>query len=335
MIGLVRHIEYLLLHNERVVVPGLGCFAVDYCEARLLPDGNSMLPPVRKIVFDASDSGDGDLLLQSVMRAGFMSCDEAREAIAGEVKSIHDNLVQTHEYSFGRLGQLVWKEGSVSFRAADDNPFEYPRFGFAPVELLSSEEQPVQEEANIPVAEPERSTDRIYISFHRRTLRAAAVAAAVIVFLLMLSKPINTPDTTASYAGVLSTELFEKTTEAPEEETFAISLPGGTLDERSAHAAVVKGETSLVQPEVQQPATANDSYYIIVASLPSKNLAEKQIECFRQQGNTAELHIYETPRKARLYIASFGNFKEAHQYLSRLVKEQPLFANAWIMNADN
>ena len=98
----------------------------------------------------------------------------------------------------------------------------------------------------------------------------------------------------------------------------------------SQQTAPAAKETTVITADA--PATA-DTYYIIVSSLPSKRLAEKQIECFRQQGVACDLHIYETARKARLYVASFNNFEEARQYLSQLVKEQPLFENAWIMNA--
>lgn len=64
-------------------------------------------------------------------------------------------------------------------------------------------------------------------------------------------------------------------------------------------------------------------------------MAEKQIECFHRQGVSADLQIYETARKSRLYVASFDDFDEARRYHSRLVQEQPLFANAWIMRAGN
>ena len=95
----------------------------------------------------------------------------------------------------------------------------------------------------------------------------------------------------------------------------------------------VEAEAAHPATTVTEAGTTANTYYIIVSSLPSKRLAEQQIECFRQQGISCDLHIYETPRKARLYVASFGNFDEARQYLSQLVREQPLFENAWIMNA--
>ena len=325
MIELARHIEYLLLHNDRVSVPGLGVFTVTYREARLLPDGSSFLPPVRSIGFLPGETGDDERLLRSVMRAGFLSYDEAREALDGEVDSIRRAIEADGEYRLGRLGRFVQRDGGVRFCADEANFVEYPRFGFAPVEVNLLEEPEVENE--VAVVEEAKTPDRIYISFPRRTLRAVAVAAAVIVFLLMLSKPVHTPDTTVNYAGLLSAELF-----GTANDTAQLLDEGDVPDTRaeSQQTAPAAKETTVITADA--PATA-DTYYIIVSSLPSKRLAEKQIECFRQQGVACDLHIYETARKARLYVASFNNFEEARQYLSQLVKEQPLFENAWIMNA--
>ena len=84
MIGIARHIEYLLLHHGRVTLPGIGTFAVNYREARLLPDGSSFLPPVRSVEFHPDECGDDERLLRSVMRSRFIFRDEAARAIADE-----------------------------------------------------------------------------------------------------------------------------------------------------------------------------------------------------------------------------------------------------------
>ena len=98
---------------------------------------------------------------------------------------------------------------------------------------------------------------------------------------------------------------------------------------------IAAGEEDVLETAVHDIEIARNTYYIIVASLPSKQMAEKQIECFHRQGVSADLQIYETARKSRLYVASFDDFDEARRYHSRLVQEQPLFANAWIMRAGN
>ena len=175
-------------------------------------------------------------------------------------------------------------------------------------------------------------------------MRAAAVAAAIIVFLLMLSKPINTPDTTANYAGLLSAELFGQADTTTDEavvndfeSVLGIDEMPDTIAAGEENVLEEDKNTDLGTEEEKEGSTyfARNTYYIIVASLPSKQMAEKQIECFHRQGVSADLQIYETARKSRLYVASFDDFDEARRYHSRLVQEQPLFANAWIMRAGN
>lgn len=327
MIGIARHIEYLLLHHGRVTLPGIGTFAVDYREARLLPDDSSFLPPVRRVEFYPDECGDDERLLRSVMRAGFISRDEAARAIADEADAIHRAVEAGSDYRLGRLGRFVLHNGQIDFQVNETNFVEYPRLGFAPVEVQPLEEPEAENETAVTVED--KTPDRIYISFPRRILRAAAVAAAAIVFLLMLSKPINTPDTTVNYAGVLSAELFGPSS------TVQASVDEAVVDTTTLAPNTVSVEAEAAHPAttVTEAGTTANTYYIIVSSLPSKRLAEQQIECFRQQGISCDLHIYETPRKARLYVASFSNFDEARRYLSQLVREQPLFENAWIMNA--
>lgn len=327
MIGIARHIEYLLLHHGRVTLPGIGTFAVDYREARLLPDDSSFLPPVRRVEFYPDECGDDERLLRSVMRSRFIFRDEAARAIADEADAIRRAVEAGSDYRLGRLGRFVLHNGQIDFQVNETNFVEYPRLGFAPVEVQPLEEPEAENETAVTVED--KTPDRIYISFPRRILRAAAVAAAVIVFLLMLSKPINTPDTTVNYAGVLSAELFGPSS------TVQASVDEAVVDTTTLAPDAVSVEAEAAHPAttVTEAGTTANTYYIIVSSLPSKRLAEQQIECFRQQGISCDLHIYETPRKARLYVASFGNFDEARQYLSQLVREQPLFENAWIMNA--
>lgn len=327
MIGIARHIEYLLLHHGRVTLPGIGTFAVDYREARLLPDDSSFLPPVRRVEFYPDECGDDERLLRSVMRSRFIFRDEAARAIADEADAIRRAVEAGSDYRLGRLGRFVLHNGQIDFQVNETNFVEYPRLGFAPVEVQPLEEPEAENETAVTVEN--KTPDRIYISFPRRILRAAAVAAAVIVFLLMLSKPINTPDTTVNYAGVLSAELFGPSS------TVQASVDEAVVDTTTLAPNTVSVEAEAAHPAttVTEAGTTANTYYIIVSSLPSKRLAEQQIECFRQQGISCDLHIYETPRKARLYVASFGNFDEARQYLSQLVREQPLFENAWIMNA--
>ncbi len=342
MIGWIRHIEYLLLHNDRVAVPGLGCFEVIHHEARLLPDGCSFLPPTRSIAFEAGEGTENDLLVCSWMRACFISRDEALVEIAEEVARLRQQLESEQCCQLDRLGVLVNEDGVIAFRSGEENRVEHSRFKWEPLTMAPlsdslEEAEPVVTDEYVEEESQHESTDRIYISFSRRFARVASVAAAVILFMLMVSRPVDTPDTTSHYAGVLSAELFAQSDEPVVCETDLwepLAVPEETVVQSTPVASVQAEESVLpIEPVQSQvaPVKTGRNYYIIVGSLPNKRLAEKQIECFRQQGVSAELMIHESPNKARLYIASFDKIGEAQKYLAQLVKEQTIFANAWIM----
>ena len=52
MIDIAQHIEYLLLHHDCVVVPGLGAFIVNDENARYDSGSHSFMPPVRTVGFN-------------------------------------------------------------------------------------------------------------------------------------------------------------------------------------------------------------------------------------------------------------------------------------------
>ena len=133
MIGIARHIEYLLLHYGRVTLPGIGTFAVDYREARLLPDDSSFLPPVRRVEFYPDECGDDERLLRSVMRSRFISRDEAARAIADEADAIRRAVEAGSDYRLGRLGRFVLPNRQIDFQVHETNFVEIPRLVFAPV----------------------------------------------------------------------------------------------------------------------------------------------------------------------------------------------------------
>ncbi len=338
MIGWMRHIEYLLLHNDNVAVPGLGCFRVIHHEARLLSDGSSFLPPARSIIFEEGEGRSDDWLVRSWMRARFISREEALSEITGEVANLRRELESKHRCDLGRLGTLVKESGVITFQSSKQNAVEYTRFGLAPLTTTPLGENSVEEEEGaVNIAEGamwQKNPERIYISFSRRFARVASVAAAVIFFLLMVSRPVDSPDAMSHYAGLLSAELFTPSDQSVEGDSPELWEPLPVVETTVQPLAKADSiqQQQPVEPQSQSAVSAKrGNYYIVVASLPTRSLAEKQIECFRQQGVTDELSVHESPHKARLYVASFDKIGEAQQYLARLVKEQALFANAWIM----
>ena len=66
MISIVQHIEYLMMYNDCVVVPGWGALIANYAPSQL--QGDTMLKPRRSIGFNPSITHNDGLLATSIAR---------------------------------------------------------------------------------------------------------------------------------------------------------------------------------------------------------------------------------------------------------------------------
>ena len=64
MIELAKHIEYLLLENDCVVIPSLGGFIAHYQPAHYEESEGIFLPPIRSIGFNPQLTMNDGLLVQ-------------------------------------------------------------------------------------------------------------------------------------------------------------------------------------------------------------------------------------------------------------------------------
>ena len=86
MIKLGRHIEILLLDNDRVIVPQFGGFTAHYVNAQCEVSTNFFYPPLRTLGFNPQLTINDSLLAQSYIEAYDISYPEAIRRIEGEVE---------------------------------------------------------------------------------------------------------------------------------------------------------------------------------------------------------------------------------------------------------
>ena len=76
MLTIVRHIEYLLEHNDCVVVPGFGAFIGNIQSAKEDTTGQ-LLPPCRVLGFNNAITHNDGVLANSIMRRDGVSYEKA------------------------------------------------------------------------------------------------------------------------------------------------------------------------------------------------------------------------------------------------------------------
>ena len=147
-----------------------------------------------------------------------------------------------------------------------------------------------------------------------RTLRYAA--AAVLLFgMLIISPEVNDVKRTGS-ANLVSLSFLK----APEASPVVEVEP-----ELIESSELVEAELTTV--EVVSAVT--ESFHVIVASLPTKESADKYCEFLKGQ-NFESAHVLDPVRTYRISIKSFSDRGEAIQFMQELRKTDERFVTSWV-----
>lgn len=215
MIDLSRHIEFLLLRHDCVIVPGWGALLCQYVGASRCDVTGQMMPPSRVITFNpALDHNDG-LLVNSVMRRHGLGYDAAMKAVGDEVDTMRHQLSAQGEVGLGRIGYFRQSDnGTTPLFTQLDGGLATARYSSLPALRLKPVIEMARQEAETSDVDNEKI---IKVSLGHRVLRIAASIAVILGLGIALSTPIvHSLDTDINYASVSTpAKSVEKTVAQP------------------------------------------------------------------------------------------------------------------------
>lgn len=319
----IEHIEYLLTRNDCVVVPGWGTWVVQYDHA-LFDGSHSLVPPRRWLSFNASLKHNDGMLAHSLMLADGCTYDEAMARITGEVECWEAALRDHGSVVLGNIGGFEQQQDASMLFTESPHSVANVALALLPVITL----QPLacsQETDDEPAQWQQPLRPRLVV----RALKAVASVAAIVAVLLFISTPIDHTPAGTDYASMVAAELFAA---APADiPAPASSVASEAAPQHSSVTATVASCRETTASVAEVPADALPRYILVVGSLPSHRLAEKQIEQFRASGVTVPIHIYEHGGKARLYIEGYNTMNEAQGRLNAITSDpHSPFVGIWI-----
>lgn len=166
----------LILDNDRVALPGVGCFVAEIVPASFSDKGYTINPPYRKLYF-RSKPDDGELLVKLYAKSNGVAEEDARRILTEFLAEMRDILFTRKVIVFPGLGRLRATRENNLFFVADEALDIYPEgFGLEPLSLKTHKEteqelsatmdelgdilgsgtvdEPVAEPVTEPVAEP-------------------------------------------------------------------------------------------------------------------------------------------------------------------------------------
>ncbi len=306
---IVQHIAYLLRSHDCVVVSGIGAFIARRINAHIDTENGLMYPPSRMLGFNSEIEHDDGLLASSVARQMNVSYDQALKTVATEADALRCQLINTGEIALPRIGLLRRdQEGRITFEPFENNVVSSPYLGLRPIKI-----------APVKAASPAKETHpglaaNIRPRVHRR-IKAAASVALLICMGALLTTPVDLNQAQLASLGISVSEPENAlNTETEEEEVFDFEIRQASPSARLSIALPAEKPAPAKSHITVTPSTVTekeDNYYLIVASLPTEQLAEKFIAT---EGNPS-LGILQKDGRYRVYAATGSTQSETWEQL--------------------
>lgn len=312
MISLIPHIEYLMMRNDCVVVPGWGALVANHAPAQL--NESHIGKPSRLIGFNPSITHNDGLLATSLTRRHGMSYDKACELIATNVAGFGRQLATGTEVAFGHIGYFKLDENAkmqfvptMQYNACDEF------FGLQQFEFTTLS----QADAAGEFAPASRS------AFLRKSMKAAASIGALIGIGLLLSTPVIVDRQSQSASLNLATVKTKPTT--------ITVKPAAATTAADNKIAVVDNAVDV--PAIDEPSAFNEgmpcdengTYYLVINSCKKQHQATTLIKQYGSHGIKAKaLH------RGNFYhlVVAQSNSKQELFKAKKLLPEK--YRKAWV-----
>lgn len=309
MISMIEHIEYLMLSNDCVVVPGFGAFIAQYTSSHNCAQNSAFTSPKRSISFNASINHNDGLLANSIAKKASIPYAEALKQIEKSTTICRQALSDGSEVPFGRLGFFINNgEGHIEFipfhhELANDDFFGLQSFSF-PTLAERNAQVAAEETVSETYSEPEINIGRRKWFSHK-----AVQIAASIVMLVCLTFALSTPI------------IVDK----PTHQLATLNVPTPTMPKHK----VVKAEEISQQKQVEaasekKEANSNGRYAIIICSL------KKQSQVAQYFQENKDINPANVIKKNGYYMIYF-NRGDNYQELVKEAKQMPKpYTEFWI-----
>ncbi|MSS17216.1 HU domain-containing protein [Sodaliphilus pleomorphus] len=331
MISIIEHIEYLIMSNDCVVVPGWGAFIAQYSASTYIPIASMLRQPSRKIGFNASITHNDGLLANSIVRRHNISYEQANEIIDSNVAIYRQLLESGSELPFGHMGYfMVNAEGNCEF-----SPFEHDTtcndafFGLAPVSILPLEQLLAQQEnraGEAPVVSTTASNDEQRQGrrgwFSSRAVKIAASIAMLLALGVLFSTPIavhnnqqmaslNVPKVEKPKPAVIATPVKHKIVQPQRVQALPVEVKLKTDSKPEATTA-----THRVDDISTLKNDNSGKYYLVICTLSSQKQVDQFFAANAELRNQAK--VQQKRGKYRIYIARSNNYGELLEKAQRL-----------------
>ncbi|MBO5052637.1 MAG: SPOR domain-containing protein [Muribaculaceae bacterium] len=341
----LKHIEFLATNHDCVIIPGLGAI-VAHAETSVYDEMTSCWSvPGRSYMFNGALNINDGLLISSVARANSISHERARMIVEEDVMSMTRQLKVDNLLSLGRLGDLmIGEDGRMVFSPMNEDALTpgvtwYPKvYSRKTVDMQYVDTEIIADNHGI-----------MHLSPVKRFVRVAAMIAILVGLGITLSTPIKVDNVAyASLSGPKITSPKVVTLNKPDNNDATkiqnLNVSKDVNIEKGDNLRSAKGNKELV--DVTQPtddlksATSicampvelrndeKDSYCLVIASLKTREGAQKFISMEKPHNPDLPMYVIEQKGHYRVYVATGAT--EAQALKAAYDKRVQRYKGVWV-----
>ena len=364
---LVKHIEYLLLQHDCVIIPDFGGFVLQSMSAIYSDNEHSFTPTRKEIVFNPTLTHNDGLLVESYMQKYSVDFEKAQQIVRKDIAEMKGIISDYSELQLGKIGLFIKEDERLFFMPDKKNDvffstwsYGLPVFHYIPlsarsmVTYISVGAGPNSGDLVSPVKLEKNSRNVMYsIPVTRTFLHVVATAVAAILLFLFISTPVSDVNK-ASYSAsfvpqeimpkVLTDEIvsgafskspdmaYNNATVSSEKKEYTSESNSITAKPASSTAKPASSKTSSA---ISSPSKTGEAtmYYVVICSFINKVQTQAYIKGLKGSKEAATADILVRDGRARGYAKSFTNKKDAQSYLDELHKN-PKHKDAWIYHGN-
>ena len=358
VIELNRHIEILLLSSDCVIVPDLGGFMTHHVDARYDDEDNMFVPPLRTLGFNPQLTMNDSLLAQSYIEAYDINYPEAIRRIEAEVTELKQQLYNDGFYEMTGIGVLSLNEDRhIVFEPCEAGLLTPSLYGLGAFEMLPLDEktnsQIVQVATQLPITDDSTKSIRTTTKDGEKAiivkmswLRNAAIAAAIIIFLLLTPTIINNIGTETQQPSMSEVDLLplpNKAVEPKKLDTSAVNIKHDSIETPAVEENVSSADTTKIESAdtnalkaeaiaktTSEPIAEKETgYCLVLASQVAQQGAENLVSQMKQHGyEDTRVNINKNVR--RVVYGHYPSQDAAYQALNKLRNSSSDFDEAWV-----
>ena len=328
------YIAYLLTKHECVAIQGFGAFVVSKMERKRRREETFLCPPFYLLGFNPAIKHNDGLLVNTIAKGRKISYQESYLQIHQYVDFLNKQLIEQKKVQIPWVGSLsLSTERKIVFTPSIQPSCNAVYFGLTNFYMPTLKE--LEDSIELPILKSNKETEVVLIPLNRRMIHWTGSIAAAVLALFLVATPLNRhPSVNSQQAAFIPVSY--KTWKTPAKEVEEIKELEILADEIAVGEQPIEQSVPIVEIQqeelIQEPvAQPTQYYYIIIASLPTRNSAEEMMKNF-QRNEFPEADVISTGDKHRVYMNKFENKAEAEMFLNVFRNNYPKHSSAWMLS---